>query len=184
MNKIFYLNAIALILMGLFSSSCEKDEVDAYVDNNSSGDSLTVDTTVVVGTDTTTIDTTVVVTDGYIDSLWNVWETNGGARLNNLGMGDINFLVSSSGELDSLTFGNHHINDYFVEDGSFEYIGDGKFVFKYDQLVWDVHEPFIDTVIMYIEPVYPDYIALKWKNFQKLIYNPVPPSTYYYTIVN
>lgn len=181
MKKLMYLNAIALIIVSLFSSSCEKDEVDAYVDSSSSGDSLTVDTTVVVGTDTTKIDTTVAVSDGYIDSLWNVWTTTGGAKL--IGLVEIYFHKrKTTGKFDSLTFKNSWVNDYWVTGGSFEYLNEGKFVFSYEQIVSTVKEPFEDTVTISKAPlVYGDKLAVGWKNFDKLVFKPVPPRTYYCT---
>ena len=163
--KTFKLGILALVL-GLFTlTSCEKEELE----------SDDVPTTLSSGSSTSEP----VDTVAFVDSLWNVWVTNGGARLYNGGMGDINFLVSSSGELDSLTFGNDFINDWYVEDGSFEYLGEGKFVFKYDQYRLSAFESFIDTVILSREPLYPDYIDVRWKNFTTLV-----PKSYFYQYVD
>jgi hypothetical protein len=164
--KTFKLGILALVL-GLFTlTSCEKEELESDYPSTLSGSET--------GGTTEPTDTVAL-----IDSLINVWTLEGSARLNNGGMGDINFLVSSSGELDSLTFGNTWVNDYFVEDGSFEYLGDGKFIFKYDQIRETVAESFIDTVTMSQSVDYSDYIEVQWKNFTDLT-----PKTYFYTYVD
>jgi len=157
---------ILTLVLGLFTlTSCEKEEleVDIPPTSSSTGESTTEP----------------VDTVAFIDSMMTVWTTTGGAKLHNGGMGDINFLVSSSGELDSLTFGNDWGNDYYVEDGSFEYLGDGKFVFKYDQYRFSDYESFVDTVTMIQSPDYPDYIDVYWKNFTTLA-----PKSYFYQYVD
>ena len=156
---------ILTLVLGLFTlTSCEKEEleVDIPPTSSSTGESTTEP----------------VDTVAFIDSMMTVWTTTGGAKLHNGGMGDINFLVSSSGELDSLTFGTDWGGDYYVEDGSFEYLGDGKFVFKYDQYRFSDYESFVDTVVMEIHPLDETAIYVKWKNFTTLapknyVYRPV-----------
>lgn len=163
--KTFKLGILALVL-GLFTlTSCEKDEleVDAPPTSSSTG-----------GSTTEPIDTV-----AFVDSMMTVWVTNGGAKLFSPAMGHINFLVSSSGELDSLTFENTWVNDFFVEGGSFEYLNDGRFVFKYDQLRETHWESFIDTVTMAPHPVAEGNILVGWKHFQWLT-----PENYEYTYVD
>lgn len=162
--KTFKLGILALVL-GLFTlTSCEKEELE------------TDDVATTLSTDGSTSEP--VDTVAFADSLITSWTANGGATLRGP-MGDIHFLVRSTGEFDSLTFNTDFINDWYVEDGSFEYLGDGKFVFKYDQYRLSAFESFIDTVILSREPLYPDYIDVKWKNFTTLV-----PKSYFYQYVD
>lgn len=163
--KTFKLGILALTL-GLFTlTSCEKEELEPDYPTTVSTDG---------GGTTEPVDTV-----AFIDSLVTEWTLAGGKTLNNGGMGDINFLVSSSGEMDSLSFGNTWVNDFFVEGGSFEYLGEGTFIFKYDQIRETVYESFVDTVRMepFVED--PNYIIVNWKNFTNLT-----PDTYIYTFVD
>lgn len=161
--KTFKLGILAFVL-GLFTlTSCEKDEleVDTPPTSTSTG-----------GTTTEPVDTV-----AFIDSMVTVWTTNGGAYLEG-GMGELQFLVSSSGELDSLKFRTDWGADYLVEGGSFEYLGEGKFVFKYDQYRITSYEAFVDTVTFEQHPLDETAIYVKWKNFTTLatknyVYRPV-----------
>ena len=137
--KTFKLGILTLVL-GLFVlTSCEKDEFENETPAASSSTG---------GSTTEPVDTV-----AFIDSMMTVWTANGHTKLNNGGMGDINFMVSSSGELDSLSFGNNWGNDPFVSGGSFEYLGDGKFVFKYEQYRFSSIDSFVDTVTFEQHPL-------------------------------
>lgn len=161
--KTFKLGILALVL-GLFTlTSCEKEELES-------------DTPTTLSTDGGTTDP--VDNQIFIDSLINEWTIAGGASIHNGQMGNINFLVSSSGELDSLTFGSDWGADQFVYGGSFEYLDDGVFVFKYEQNRITIGEAFVDTV-RFEDIGVENKIYVKWKNFQNLT-----PSNYVYTFVD
>jgi hypothetical protein len=163
--KTFKFGILALVL-GLFTlTSCEKEELEpdyptTLSGSETDGGSSTVDTV------------------AFIDSLVTEWTLDGGAYLEG-GMGELQFLVSSSGELDSLKFRTDWGADYLVEGGSFEYLGNGKFVFNYEQFRLDSYVEFTDTVIMVQSPDYPDYIDVKWKNF-----NTLSTKSYFYQYVD
>lgn len=158
--KTFKIGILTLVL-GLFTlTSCEKEELDVDIPPTSSSTG---------GSTTEPIDTASV-----IDSLVTEWKLAGGAYLKGP-MGELQFLVSSSGELDSLKFRTDWINDYLIEGGSFEYLGEGKFVFKYEQLRVTEWESFVDTVTFEQHPLDETAIWVEWKNFTTLA-----PDSYIY----
>lgn len=156
---------ILTLVLGLFTlTSCEKEELEVDIPPTSSSTG---------GSITEPVDTV-----AFIDSLVTEWKLTGGAYLEG-GMGELQFLVSSSGELDSLKFRTDWGADYLVEDGSFEYLGDGKFVFKYDQYRITSYESFVDTVTFEPHPTTDNKVLINWKNFTNLT-----PKLYIYTYVD